>query len=82
MTDLNEPNNPFTPVFGRVPAVLAGRTTVIDSLLGALESGGSSPDLCSIVSGFRGSGKPTLLQYVKFRAEEHGSIVASVTAQD
>ena len=81
MTEFNEPNNPFTPVFGKVPAVLAGRTTVIDNLLGALESGGSSPDLCSIISGVRGSGKTTLLQYVKFRAEELGWIVASVTAQ-
>ena len=81
MNKIDDKNNPFRPVFGKLPAVLAGRTSLIDTLINALESGGSSPELCSIISGVRGSGKTTLLQYVKFRAEELGWIVASTTAQ-
>lgn len=73
--------NPFTPVFGKTPAVLAGRELIIEALESALESGGSSPEVCSIISGVRGSGKTTLLQYLKYRAEQSGWIVASVTAQ-
>ena len=73
--------NPFTPVFGKIPPVLAGRTSVIDGLVEALDSNASSPELCSIITGVRGSGKTTLLQYVKFRAEELGWIVASTTSE-
>ena len=74
-------NNPFTPVFGKIPPVLAGRTSVVDSLVCALSSDASSPELCSIITGVRGSGKTTLLQYIKFAAEELGWIVPSVTSQ-
>ncbi len=74
--------NPFTPVFGKTPAVLAGRELIIEALANALESSESSPEVCSIISGVRGSGKTTLLQYLKYCAEEMGWIVASTTAQN
>ena len=82
MTNTSPTDNPFTPVFGKIPPVLAGRTSVIDALVDALSSGASNPELCSIITGVRGSGKTTLLQYIKFRAEELGWIVASVTSEE
>ena len=81
MNNAKEIDNPFTPVFGKIPPVLAGRTYVIDALIEALSSEASSPEICSIITGVRGSGKTTLLQYIKFRAEELGWIVASTTSE-
>lgn len=72
--------NPFTPIFGKVPAVMAGREAIIQDMIDALEGNGSSPDLCSIFTGARGTGKTALLTYLGFRAEQAGWIVASTTA--
>lgn len=72
--------NPFTPVFGKVPCVLAGRDELLTRLLFTLDSNSSNPDICSLITGVRGSGKTTLLEYLKFRAEEKGWIVASVSS--
>lgn len=72
--------NPFTPLFGKVPAVMAGREDIIEDMIDAFEGNGSSPDLCSIFTGPRGSGKTALLRYLGYRAEQAGWIVASTTA--
>ena len=50
-------SNPFTPIFGKIPAVMAGREVIIADMLDAFDSNGSSPDLCSIFTGARGTGK-------------------------
>ena len=80
MAPLYKQTNPFTPVFGHVPAVMAGRESIIDDMLDAFEGNGSSPDLCSIFTGARGTGKTALLTYLGFRAEQAGWIVAKTTA--
>ncbi len=80
MDEQREQTNPFTPLFGKVPAIIAGREDIIARLSGALESDAASPELCSIITGVRGSGKTTLLRYMGFRAEQLGWIVASTTA--
>lgn len=80
--DTTQQINPFTPLFGRVPAVIAGREEIITSLVEALSTNAASPELCSIITGVRGSGKTTLLRYLSTRAEELGWIVASTTAHD
>ena len=73
--------NPFTPTFGRMPAVLAGRQELISELETALKSHGSDPNLCSLFTGARGVGKTVLLSYLASRAESFGWISANVTAR-
>ena len=75
-------NNPFTPMFGRVPAYMAGRERIIDDMVLAFENGDSDPNLCSIFYGARGTGKTALLSYLSYRAQQEGWITASVTASD
>lgn len=72
--------NPFTPSFGEVPAHLAGRKLVVDNLVRAFRSEQRKPELTTIISGARGTGKTTLLTLLAHKAEEHGWITASVTA--
>lgn len=73
-------SNPFTPSFGKIPAVMAGREAIIDDMLDAFDSNGSSPDLCSIFTGARGTGKTALLTYLGNRARQAGWIVAETVA--
>ena len=72
--------NPFTPIFGKVPAYMAGRQFVIDEMIQAFEGAGSDPNLCSIFVGARGTGKTALLTYLGYRAQQSGWIVADTTA--
>ena len=74
--------NPFTPSFGRVPPVLAGRDFMLNDILHALDEAGSAPDLCTLYTGPRGMGKTALMLHVAQRAGELGWISASTTAQD
>ena len=39
------PRNPFTPTFGVVPSVMAGRDEQINSILNALDNGPGDPNL-------------------------------------
>lgn len=73
--------NPFTPVFGKIPAVMAGREAIIADMLDAFEGNGSNPDLCSIFTGARGTGKTALLTFLGNRAQQSGWIVASTVAE-
>ena len=72
--------NPFTPMFGKVPAYMAGRELLIDEMVQAFEFPGSDPNLCSIFVGARGTGKTALLTYLGYRAQQEGWIVADTTA--
>lgn len=74
-------HNPFTPTFGKLPAVLAGRDELIHELELALLSGGGDPSLCSLFSGPRGVGKTVLLSHLSNRAGTLGWISANVTAR-
>ena len=73
--------NPFTPTFGKIPAVLAGRDLLIRDMEEALLSGGNDPNSCSLFFGPRGVGKTVLLSYLASRAEADGWISANVTAR-
>ena len=53
--------NPFTPSFGEVPAHLAGRQQIIRDLDRAFLSQRRRPELTSIFSGARGTGKTALM---------------------
>ena len=78
---MEEPMNPFTPTFGKVPAVLAGRDQLIGELVSALDSNGADPNLCSLFSGPRGVGKTVLLSHLAKRAGVFGWVSANVTAR-
>ncbi len=71
--------NPFTPSFGQVPLQMAGRAQIIEKIQRAFDNGLGDPNLCSIFTGARGTGKTALLHLLANRAEENGWISVSVT---
>jgi len=71
--------NPFTPVFGTVPAVFAGRQEILDELVEGLEGGGGSPYRCMLIIGPRGSGKTAMLRAFVNEASSLGWISANVS---
>jgi energy-coupling factor transporter ATP-binding protein EcfA2 len=72
--------NPFTPTFGRVPALLAGRQELVDRVLTGLGNGPGDPNWATLLVGARGSGKTALLTTLARAASERGWISADVTA--
>lgn len=72
--------NPFTPTFGEIPAHLAGRKPLVDSATLAFESGRRRPELTTLFSGARGTGKTTLMAVLAHRAEQCGWVSVSTTA--
>lgn len=72
--------NPFTPIFGKIPAYMAGRTQLVDEMQHALCSNGNDPALVSVLVGTRGTGKTALLSLFANMAEENGWVSARVTA--
>jgi len=74
--------NPFTPAFGSVPPVLAGRDSIIQDILEGLENGPGDPNRATILVGPRGSGKTVLLTKVADEAALLGWISARVTASE
>lgn len=77
---MNALNNPFTPTFGIVPPIMAGRTYLIDDVVRALDRGPGDPNLATIYVGARGTGKTALLSYLGSEAQRHGWISVGVAA--
>lgn len=73
-------NNPFTPGFGQVPPFMAGRRYVIENIDDAFANGPGDPNLTTIFTGARGTGKTTLLTLLADHAEEKGWISARVSS--
>lgn len=74
-------NNPFTPVFGKVPAFMVGRRHIIETILTMFDQPLNSPDRCSLFVGARGTGKTALLTYLANEAAHRGWIAVNVTAR-
>ncbi|WP_206214375.1 ATP-binding protein [Adlercreutzia sp. ZJ141] len=72
--------NPFTPTFGRVPLLMAGRLNIINEMERAFENGPGDPNLSTIFTGPRGTGKTALLLYLSRIASAHGWISVNVAA--
>lgn len=72
--------NPFTPTFGEVPPIFAGRQILLNELCRAYSSPARRPSLTLCVSGARGSGKTALLAAASQEAQARGWVVASTTA--
>lgn len=70
-------HNPFTPSFGIIPPYMAGREDLIEELSNAFSNGLGDPNLSTIVSGPRGSGKTALLSFVAEEAASQGWISAN-----
>ena len=66
--------NPFTPVFGNEPPILAGRTQLIRNVINGLENAPGDPNRITIFTGPRGSGKTVLLTAIATEAEKIGWI--------
>ena len=73
--------NPFTPSFGKVPPILAGRKILIGEFEQAFSLNPNDPNLCSLFSGPRGVGKTVLMSHLARKAEASGWISANVTAR-
>ncbi|MDR3072501.1 MAG: KAP family NTPase [Clostridiales Family XIII bacterium] len=73
-------NNPFTPSFGSIPPLMAGRNYLIQDILEGLDNGPGDPHRATIFVGARGSGKTALLAKIAEDAAQHGWINAKVTA--
>lgn len=73
-------NNPFTPGFGQVPPFMAGRRYVIENIEDAFVNGPGDPNLTTIFTGARGTGKTTLLTLLADEAEERRWITARVSS--
>lgn len=58
MVYANVEDNPFTPSFGEVPLVMAGRGQLLSEFDRAFSSQARRPSLTSLISGARGTGKP------------------------
>lgn len=74
--------NPFTPVFGITPLVLAGRDGLLNDMANAFESGLGDPNLSTLIVGARGTGKTALLARIRDIAQQRGWIAVDVTAID
>ena len=72
--------NPFTPIFGQIPACLAGRDEIVSAMRSAFDSGWNDPNLSSLIIGPRGVGKTALASVIANEAEERGWVSAQVTA--
>lgn len=72
--------NPFTPEFGIVPDVLAGRDSMLGAMRAALNASRRSPDLTTLFIGARGTGKTVLLSCVREEASRSGWVTTSATA--
>ena len=72
--------NPFTPGFGTVPTVMAGRDDLLGDIQFALASGPRHPGFVSLLIGERGVGKTAVLMATRDRAEQVGWRVCQVDA--
>lgn len=70
--------NPFTPTFGVVPAIMAGREHLLAEMRRAFEEGVGNPNLSTIIIGARGTGKTALLSCIANEAQQAGWISADV----
>ena len=72
--------NPFTPTFGTVPFVMAGRDELLSKMNNAFIRENRDPLLSTLLIGARGTGKTALLTCIKEQAERAGWIAASTIA--
>lgn len=75
-------SNPFTPTFGLIPPFMAGREELVEDLSAAFAHGLGDPNLCTVISGARGTGKTALLSFMADEAASQGWISVNTTASE
>ena len=75
-----EYKNPFTPTFGSIPPLLAGRKKIIHDILTGLDNGPGDPNRATIFVGARGTGKTVLLAKIAEEAASSGWISVNVNS--
>ncbi|GHU65289.1 ATPase AAA [Clostridia bacterium] len=66
--------NPFTPTYGSVPPLFAGRREIIRQIIFGIENGPGDPNRSTVITGARGTGKTALLHQIAVEALEYGFI--------
>jgi hypothetical protein len=75
-------DNPFTPAFGSIPPLLAGREQIIKDIMSGLDNAPGDPNRSTIFIGARGTGKTVLLAKISEEAATRSWVSANVTAKD
>lgn len=65
-------SNPFTPGFGEIPYIIAGRSDITDEYESIIKSGGNSQKRHPLIKGMRSYGKTVLLRKLLKIAEDYG----------
>ncbi len=73
--------NPFTPAFGTVPFVLAGREDLLRNMRTAFSDGPGNPNLSTILIGARGTGKTVCMSCIGDEALESGWLTVRTSAK-
>ena len=73
-------SNPFTPTFGMVPPIMAGRHGLLEEMSKAFRDGPGNPNLSTILVGARGTGKTALLSCIADEARSQGWIGVDTVA--
>lgn len=69
--------NPFSPTFGRSPAVLVGRDAILSGIEAGFDDGSGSPVRTVLFTGARGMGKTVMLNEYEELARVRGWLVIS-----
>ena len=77
-----ERKNPFTPTFGSIPPLLAGREQILRDILNGLNNTPGDPNRATIFIGARGTGKTVLLATLAEEGAAQGWVSANVTANE
>lgn len=75
-------DNPFTPAFGSIPPMLAGRKQIIEDILAGLDNAPGDPNRSTIFIGARGTGKTVLLAKISEESGKRNWVSANVTARN
>jgi len=81
MMDKAQFKNPFTPSFGSIPLMMAGRDKIINDILEGLDNGPGDPNRVTLFVGARGSGKTVLLAKIAEEASSRGWISVNINAE-
>lgn len=74
------PRNPFKPTAGKMPPELLGRESIIEDFQEGIQNGSGDPNLLTMVTGDRGTGKTVMLSEMQRIARAAGWRVVSETA--
>jgi AAA+ ATPase superfamily predicted ATPase len=66
--------NPFTPTYGSIPPLFAGRREIIKQIIFGIENGPGDPNRSTVITGARGTGKTALLHQIAEESLEFGFI--------